>query len=175
MSMKLSKESWKNRCNIKHNYFYDYSLVHDFLTNKDKVKIICPKHGVFEQRVNNHYVKGCKVCKNSHNENIISNYLKSQGYVFESQKKYEDCRGNKNPLPFDFFIPIFNLCVEYNGEQHYYVIPKWGQDKFEKTQRHDRIKKDYCLDNGINFLEIPFWVNTITVLENCLTQLKNKS
>lgn len=171
--MKLTKDSWIKRCNNAHNNFYDYSLVHDFLTNKDKVKIICPKHGVFEQRVNNHFYKGCSKCRSSHSEKLISNFLTSQGYIFEEQKKFQDCI-SINPLPFDFYIPIYNLVIEYNGEHHYYVIPKWGQDKYEKTLKHDKIKKEYCLEKDIKYLEIPFWVDTLKVLQNCLIHL-NKS
>jgi hypothetical protein len=49
------------------------------------------------------------------------------------------------------------------------MIPKWGQDKHEKTLKHDKIKKEYCLEKSINYLEIPFWVDTLKVLRNCLS------
>lgn len=43
--------------------FYDYSLV-DYKTNHDKVKIVCPMHGVFKQSPNAHLSKdtGCPRC-----------------------------------------------------------------------------------------------------------------
>jgi len=37
-----------------HNNKYDYSLFKNFKNNKDKIKIICPIHGVFEQSISNH-------------------------------------------------------------------------------------------------------------------------
>lgn len=45
-----------------HGDKYDYSLV-DYTRNDRKVVIICPKHGKFEQRPNNHLTgKGCLDC-----------------------------------------------------------------------------------------------------------------
>lgn len=45
-----------------HNNKYDYSLV-DYQKSSIKVKIICPKHGVFEQTPNKHLSgQGCPVC-----------------------------------------------------------------------------------------------------------------
>lgn len=46
----------------KHGTKYDYSLV-DYIHSKSKVKIICKKHGVFEQRPNDHLNgSGCSFC-----------------------------------------------------------------------------------------------------------------
>ena len=42
---------------------YDYSLV-EYKNAKTKVKIICPIHGVFEQRPDAHKKSGCKECGN---------------------------------------------------------------------------------------------------------------
>lgn len=57
-----------------HNDKYDYSLT-DYVNNKSKVKIICPEHGVFEQRPDSHLRdNGCFNCRISNNiphKNII--------------------------------------------------------------------------------------------------------
>jgi hypothetical protein len=44
---KKNTESFVKECILKNNN-YDYSLV-EYKNNKTKVKIICEKHGVFEQ------------------------------------------------------------------------------------------------------------------------------
>ncbi len=45
-----------------HGDYYDYSLV-EYHKSNEKVKIVCPVHGVFEQTPNKHLVgQGCKVC-----------------------------------------------------------------------------------------------------------------
>ena len=70
------------KSNKKHNNKYDYSLV-IYINNKTKVKIICPIHGIFEQRPDNHLHNGCPYCSNNlksskdkfeEKSNIIYNY-----------------------------------------------------------------------------------------------------
>ena len=62
---KVTTESFIEKSKIKHNNYYDYSLVliDDTMNNKNKVKIICPEHGVFEQSIMGH-VRGdrCGKC-----------------------------------------------------------------------------------------------------------------
>jgi len=52
------------KSNIRHNSKYDYSLV-EYINASTKVDIICPCHGIFSQRANNHISGiGCKLCAN---------------------------------------------------------------------------------------------------------------
>lgn len=53
MPAKLTQEQFINKAKIKHNNYYNYSLV-EYIKANIKVKIICPKHGMFEQQPNNH-------------------------------------------------------------------------------------------------------------------------
>lgn len=74
---------FKEKAKVIHNSFYNYSLV-EYINNKVKVIIICPKHGQFLQRPDNHLSgKGCQKCKgeklslnNSHNQFDIINKFK---------------------------------------------------------------------------------------------------
>lgn len=58
----LSRNQWLDRVKERHNSKYDYSLVTDFDNNRQKIKIICPDHGIFEQTVGGHMQYGCKKC-----------------------------------------------------------------------------------------------------------------
>ena len=49
------------RCNLKHNFKYDYTNV-VYKNNDSKIEIICPTHGLFHQIANNHLLRGCKIC-----------------------------------------------------------------------------------------------------------------
>jgi len=61
-SVKLTNEKFISKSNEKHNFKYDYSLV-DYKNNNTKVKIICKKHGEFEQLPFNHLKGvGCMIC-----------------------------------------------------------------------------------------------------------------
>ena len=53
MPAKLTQDQFIKRATKKHNGYYDYSLV-EYIDSKTKVKIICPKHDIFEQQPNNH-------------------------------------------------------------------------------------------------------------------------
>lgn len=65
MRIKLTTEIFIERANKIHNNLYDYSLV-DYNGIYSKIKIICSKHGIFEQIPNNHLLgKGCKLCANA--------------------------------------------------------------------------------------------------------------
>lgn len=102
---------------------------------------------------------GCDKCVKSKSEKIISDYLRLRGIKFEAQKTFDGCR-NKQPLRFDFYIPEFNLCIEYNGEQHYsgwrLKDKERSRLKLLETIINDCIKRNFCQQNGIDLIEIPY-------------------
>jgi hypothetical protein len=93
-------------------------------------------------------------CKESSGEMLIRNVLDTKNITYVQEKRFDDCR-DKKPLPFDFYIPEYNLIVEFDGQHHYY--PVRGEDHHHMTVRHDKIKNDYCKANGIELLRIPYW------------------
>ena len=79
---------------------------------------------------------------------------------------------------FDFYIRKLNLIIEYDGQQHFEPVEKFGgQDAFKRTQYRDDIKNKYCLENGINLIRIPYWdyKNIEKILDEKLTILKETS
>lgn len=101
----------------------------------------------------------CPYCHaRSRGEQWIDGWLKDQGVNFNSQQVFDDCR-DERCLPFDFYLPSYNLVIEYDGEQHYHPVKMFGgKESYEYTHRHDLIKNKYCEDNGINLLRIPYTV-----------------
>ncbi len=162
---KIDTKIFIERSNLKHKNKYDYSLV-DYKNSKDKVKIICPKHGIFKQSPAKHINgTGCPYCRLSRGEMLIKNFLIENNVTFYPQKKFGECR-NKLPLPFDFYLPDYNICVEYQGEQHIKPVKFFGGiDNFKKTQSRDLIKKEYCNKNKIRYLAIPYFDNPIDILK----------
>ncbi len=139
-----------------HNNKYDYSLV-NYINSISKIKIICPVHGEFEQKSNIHLRgNGCSKCSLSKGEIKIEEYLRLNNFIFFVQKRFKNCK-NKNSLPFDFYLPDHNICIEYDGEQHYKSINYFGGDNsFNNTKLNDAIKTKYCLDNNIKLIRIPY-------------------
>ena len=99
-------------------------------------------------------------CSKSKGENLIKSFLFNAQINFESQKTFNNCRNPKTNhlLFFDFYLPDYNCCIEYNGEQHYIARKKgiFTQDKINEIHYRDQIKKQYCQDNNIPLIEIPY-------------------
>ena len=99
---------------------------------------------------------GCPKCNMSHAEIRIEKYLKSANVNFEEQKVFEDCK-NIKVLPFDFYLPDYRILVEAQGMQHYEPVEYFGGEKrFKRIQKNDNIKKEYCKNNNIKLIEIPY-------------------
>lgn len=119
--IRLTTEDFIKNAKIIHDGKYDYSLV-NYNKSHIKIKIICPKHGEFLQKPNAHLNgNGCPICNESKGEKEIRRYLKDKNIKYKSQKTFDDCK-YKQKLQFDFYLPEYNLCIEYNGIQHYIPI-----------------------------------------------------
>lgn len=114
---------------------------------------------------------GCK--KLSHGEIYIKQYLEDNNICYIPQKKFDDCR-DKMPLPFDFYLPDYNTCIEYQGEQHYRAVEYFGgEDEFIIRKKHDKIKSEYCQQYKINLIIIPYNKNIENELDNFFNNLKS--
>lgn len=146
-----------NKSNEVHNNTYDYTLI-DYVNSSTKINIICPIHGIFSQNPNNHISKkyGCPLCRESKGEKEVKRILDLNNINYIREKKFNDCKYIKE-LKFDFYLPEKNICIEYDGKQHFQPIKYWGGEKeLKKIQKRDKIKSDYCKKNNINFLRIKY-------------------
>lgn len=153
---------------------YDYSLTR-YKSSMDDVIIICKKHGEFNQRPNMHIIgQGCPHCNESKGEKQIVDILENNKIKFIRQYKFDDCK-HKYKLRFDFYLPELNICIEYDGEQHFKPVKYFGGSKaFLALKLRDDIKNDFCKDNGIKLLRIPFFEKELkNYLKINLTQLDN--
>ena len=75
-----------------------------------------------------------------------------------------------NPLPFDFYLPEHNMCIEFHGIQHYQEMKFFHKTKkdYELQCLKDKIKAQYCYDKKINFIVINYKENINNVLEKKL-------
>lgn len=125
------------------------------------LKILCGVCGqnVFTTSIGRYFslnVNRCSSCSNniSKGEIIISEILDELGIKYIYQKRYDDCR-DKATLPFDFYLPDFDKIIEFDGQGHF--EPVFGEASFMSTRYHDKIKNEYCKNNNIELLRIPFW------------------
>lgn len=155
---KLTKEQFINNSKYWHGDYYDYSKV-KYLNNYTPVIIICPKHGEFEQLPSNHMAgTGCPLCiKASTGERKVFEFLNSKNIKFISQYKIKSHTNQSGYMYVDFYLPEFNIYIEYNGIQHYKpVYVMGGQLQFERQQARDEELRQYCKDNNINLIEIRY-------------------
>ena len=64
---------------------------------------------------------------------------KTDGYL-------KSCRILEDYVSFDFYLPEHNICIEYDGQQHYRPVNKFGgEPQFKIGQKNDNIKSQYCI------------------------------
>lgn len=92
----------------------------------------------------------------------IQQILTDNNVKFIQEFTFKDCLSSKgNLMKFDFFLPEYDILVEYDGEQHFLPMTFGdtvitGEDKLSLTQKYDEIKNKYCEDNNIKLIRIPY-------------------
>ena len=164
-----------------HGNKYDYSKV-NYINNKTKVCIICHEkdengveHGEFWQRPDKHLRgQGCPKCNKSHGETTVERYLLDNKIEYYSQFEIPiDITINSTGKAYiDFYLPKYNLFIEYNGEQHYINRTHFGNtfNDFERQTKRDQFVRDYCKKENIRLLEIPYTEKSI---EGCINNFIN--
>ena len=103
-------------------------------------------------------VKSCG-CVRSFGEQKIQKILENMKITFEKEKWFIDCYNPKtnSKLYFDFYLPDYNCCIEYDGIQHFKQTnnnSSWVS--LNDNQYRDNIKNQYCIDHNIKLIRIPY-------------------
>jgi len=156
------------------------------------IPIKCSVHGVFKQDFYSHINtwnlrKECPLCQigttkkkkdvhvskkvkpskgsGSKGEQVVENFLKSKHISYSKQKTFNDCVNPKTgyKLRFDFYLTKHNMCIEFDGHQHFkesigkYVNKhKITKNMFKQTSYRDSVKNLFCKKNSIRLLRIKF-------------------
>lgn len=133
------------RANKIHGNKYKY-IKTDVSNLHNKLHIVCPKHGEFEQLAYDHLKgHGCSKCgfNLSNAENEIFDFIKSLGIT-------DIIRNNRStiyPYELDLYIPTLKLGIEYNGL-------KWHSDEFKTNNNYHLNKTERCDKIGIQLIHI---------------------
>jgi hypothetical protein len=119
--------------------------------------IICKEHGPFTQTARKHLEgHGCSACNESQGEKAVAMRLTRNNVIHMREYRFKDCK-HKRSLPFDFYLPEYHACIEFQGGQHYFPVELYGgESALNTTQRRDQIKANYCQTNNIPLLIIPY-------------------
>ena len=105
---------------------------------------------------------GCKCasCTTSRGEYIINEFLLDNDVKFETQKTFEGLIGlGGGNLSYDFYLPDYNLLIEFQGQQHECYKKGFHKNKedFQKQVKHDRRKFNYAINNKIDILYLYYY------------------
>ena len=97
-------------------------------------------------------------CLKSNAEFVVRQLLDKLNITYEVEKTFNELVSENNvPLRFDFYLPKYNLCIECQGQQHYFPVDFFGgEEKFVLQKKYDELKKQYCKNNNIQLLLIPY-------------------
>lgn len=148
-----------------HGDKYDYSNV-KYSSVNDKVQIICPIHGEFDQKPSNHLSgNGCPICGiinngTSDGENTFFEFIKSiyKGNIIRNDRTI--LIGQE----IDILLPDEKIGFEYNG--------LYWHSELKKEKKYHINKTNECLKNGIQLIHIfeDEWINK---KEICKSRIKN--
>ena len=162
----MSQEDFIRKAKKEHGNRYDYSKA-EYKKAKERVVIICKKHGEFEQAPTNHLSgKGCPYCRKK-SEGKVKTFLLDyfSDWIIVPNKKIWDSYKDYNRKRFcDFWLEKDNIkvIVEYDGTQHFQPVrfggisPARAEKNFKHTQLKALLDHDYCLENNIILYRIKY-------------------
>lgn len=129
------------------------------------IKCQCGCGNIFETSITsfqNGKIK-CDECskKTSRYEYVFRDYLDKIGIDYVYQYSLNQCRDTL-PLPFDFYLKEYNILIEIDGEGHFspccfnHMSYERAKKSYDITVKHDKIKSDFCKDNNIKLIRIPY-------------------
>ena len=161
----LSPEVFIKNAKGVHGDKYDYSKV-VYKGNKQKVEIICQEHGSFWIKPNTHVSSrnGCHLCSESKGERAVELILKKYGITYIREYRIEPHR-----FRYDFFLPDFNIYIEYHGQQHYKPVELFGgESEFKLTVKRDEIKTKLVYKTGGELVVVNYLNLNARMLESIL-------
>lgn len=116
--------------------------------------------------------------KYSRGESFVLQYFEDSNIKsFSSHVKISKISGrNKHFVEIDFILEIDNLeyWIEYNGRQHYEFSDDFFHgniENFLKQKERDQNVRDYCKENNIHLIEIPYIYDTYRKIKEFLDKV----
>lgn len=103
----------------------------------------------------------------------VAKYLEENNISYIREKTWEWLVNPKTGrhLYVDFYLPQFDLCVEYNGVQHYLYVDRFYEKRedFEYRKYLDKLKQDILTENGKDVLVVKYTDNVSESIEKYLS------
>lgn len=165
-----------NKCT--NNYSWKYEEVVDFIKHNSTATLIDTQYKTLHTKMKfkcqcgeeftatfrefrDRMKRRCNSCarKRSSFEEHIVYILNKYKIKFIEQYTYDNCIGVRgvNKMPFDFYLPDYNVLIEADGQHHFEVKFGRTESEFMDTQHNDIIKTNFCAENNIPLIRIPYW------------------
>lgn len=148
----LTTEEFISRAKKVHGDKYDYTKT-VYRRSDIKVTIACKKHGDFLSRPGDHLQKrGCPKCKESKGETAIRTHLENQAIEHVQECMFDGCG-----FRWDFYLPDYDLFIEFHGQQHYGPVERFGgMPAYRIAKANDKTKVELLTKLGANMLIIKY-------------------
>jgi hypothetical protein len=104
---------------------------------------------------------GCPYLSGSRTERLIRDFLTDSNIAFKKEKSFPKCK-RKGLLRFDIYLKEEPLLIEIDGLQHFEAIQHFGGHKsLTETKIRDNIKTNFCRNNNIPLLRIPYIYDSV--------------
>lgn len=127
-------------------------------------------------KIKNNSIRSCGCISKSSMEKYIEDILDENCLEYKSQYKFDDCLSdNGYKLRFDFAVmkggKVLYL-IEYDGKQHFEPVDFFGgEEEFQIRKRRDYIKDEYCKNNNIPLLRLPYYLKTNEIKDKIMNIL----
>lgn len=162
---------------IGHQYGYLTVIERGKNTPQDQAQWICKcsNCGSFTtvrgEDLRNGHTQSCG-CIVSKGEVKIAELLSLNNIPFQKEKIFNDLINPETNYHyrFDFFVDN-SYIIEFDGMQHFKVCGGWANEKnFDYIQKADKIKNQWCKDNNIPIIRIPYTALNELSLQDLLLQ-----
>lgn len=174
---KLTNDEFINRIKLNNPNYDNIEILSSYINLKNKIRCKCKIDGYEWFVLPQSLLKGhgCHMCNDTIGEKKVSEVLDSMNIEYLPQYRFDNCR-HIRPLPFDFYLPKLNICIEYDGQQHYRPVTFGGCtieqaiESHENTLMRDNIKNQYCKNNNIKLIRIKYsdYNNIESIIQNAI-------
>lgn len=142
-NVKLTPEEYQKRLGVGYVLLSDYKgLEHPVLVRHQDCGFVFKSTALHVS---------CPKCRGSKGEQQIRYWLKENNFKYVEQYAVQ-IEGHL--LRFDFYLPDYDIYIEYQGRQHYMPIGHFGgEPQYEKQVEYDNLKRKWA---GDKLLEITY-------------------
>ena len=161
---------WNTKEKLLNAFGSEYKLLSDCTTNDTRVSV---QHscGYVYTLVPHRFLAGyarCPRCSKKHSagENSIKHWLTENNIDFVMEKPVKI---KNHLLRFDFYLPYYDIFIEFQGKQHFEQVDCWGgKQGFLQRQKYDNLKREFC---GNKLYEISYKdINNIPIILKSIVQ-----